>query len=59
LVDFDNDGWRDVLIVTGSVYPEVEKIFKEYPHRGPRLVYQNLRNDAYGSCDPLAEIQPG
>ena len=47
LVDFDNDGWRDVLIVTGSVYPEVEKIFKEYPHRGPRLVYQNLRNGRF------------
>jgi hypothetical protein len=47
LVDFDNDGWRDVLIVTGSVYPEVEKIFKEYPHRGPRLLYQNLRNGRF------------
>ncbi|HEU4875430.1 MAG TPA: CRTAC1 family protein, partial [Pyrinomonadaceae bacterium] len=46
-VDFDNDGWRDVLIVTGSVYPEVEKIFKEYPHRGPRLIYQNLRNGRF------------
>ncbi|HYG82885.1 MAG TPA: CRTAC1 family protein [Pyrinomonadaceae bacterium] len=40
--DFDNDGWPDIMIATGSVYPEVEKVFKEYPHRGPRLVYQNL-----------------
>lgn len=40
--DFDNDGWTDILTVTGNVYPEIEKIFKEYPHRGPRLVYQNL-----------------
>jgi len=47
LVDFDNDGWPDVLIATGSVYPEVEKIFKEYPHRSPRLVYQNLRNGRF------------
>lgn len=29
------------------MYPEVEKIFKEYPHRGPRLVYQNLRNGRF------------
>ena len=42
--DFDNDGWPDILIATGNVYPEVEKIFKEYPHRGPRLIYQNLCN---------------
>jgi hypothetical protein len=40
--DFDNNGWPDIMIVTGNVYPEVEKIFKEYPNRGPRLVYQNL-----------------
>ena len=53
LVDFDNDGWRDVLIVTGSVYPEVEKIFKEYPHRGPRLVYQNLRNGRFRDVTTL------
>ena len=53
LVDFDNDGWPDVLIVTGSVYPEVEKIFKEYPHRGPRLVYQNLRNGRFRDVTTL------
>ena len=47
IVDFDNDGWSDILIVTGSVYPEVEKIFKEYPHRGPRLLYQNSRNGRF------------
>ena len=47
LADFDNDGWPDILIATGNVYPEVEKIFKEYPHRGPRLLYQNLRNGRF------------
>jgi hypothetical protein len=41
LVDFDNDGWPDILIATGNVYPEVEKYFKEYPYRGPRLIYRN------------------
>ncbi len=45
--DFDNDGWTDILTVTGNVYPEIEKIFKEYPHRGPRLVYQNLGNGRF------------
>jgi hypothetical protein len=45
--DFDNDGWPDIMIATGSVYPEVEKVFKEYPHRSTRLVYQNLGNGRY------------
>ncbi|HSB09155.1 MAG TPA: CRTAC1 family protein [Blastocatellia bacterium] len=42
LADFDNDGWPDLLTVTGNVYPEVEKHFKEYPHKSIRLVYRNL-----------------
>jgi hypothetical protein len=28
--------------VTGNVYPEVEAILKQYPHRGPRVVFRNL-----------------
>jgi enediyne biosynthesis protein E4 len=54
LVDFDNDGWPDILVATGNVYPEIEKYFKEYPYRGPRLVYRNLGNgrfkDVTGQC---------
>ncbi len=45
--DFDNDGWADILTVTGNVYPEIEKFFKEYPHRSPRLLYQNLGNGRF------------
>jgi hypothetical protein len=47
LVDFDNDGWLDIFVATGNVYPEVEKLFKEYPHRSSKLVYWNLRNGRF------------
>jgi hypothetical protein len=47
MFDFDNDGWPDILTVSGNVYPEVEKYFKEYPHRNPRLVYRNLGNGRF------------
>jgi hypothetical protein len=47
MADFDNDGWPDILVATGNVYPEVEKYFKEYPNRGPRLVYHNLGNGRF------------
>ena len=57
LADFDNDGWPDILIATGNVYPEVEKIFKEYPHRSPRLLYQNLGNG--GFREVTAQMGPG
>lgn len=40
--DLDNDGWPDIFWVTGNVYPELEKDFKQYPHRSPRIVFRNL-----------------
>ena len=52
--DFDNDGWLDILTVTGNVYPEVEKFFKEYPHRSPRLLYQNLGNGSFRDVSAMA-----
>jgi hypothetical protein len=56
LADFDNDGWPDVFTVTGNVYPEVEKHFKQYPHKSTRLVYRNLGNgrfkDVTAGCGP-------
>jgi hypothetical protein len=41
LPDFDNDGRADAMYVTGNVYPEVEKVLTQYPHRGPRIVFRN------------------
>jgi hypothetical protein len=61
LVDLDNDGWPDIFTVSGNVYPEVEKHFKEYPHRNPRLVYRNLGNgrfeDVSARCGPGVRAQ--
>ena len=39
--DLDSDGWMDVVAVTGHVYPEVDRLLPDYPHRGPRLVFRN------------------
>ncbi len=43
--DVDNDGWPDVFWVTGNVYPEVEKVFKQYPHRSPRQLYRGIQDE--------------
>ena len=42
IVDLDNDGCPDLFLVTGSVYPEVERKLPAYPFRTPRLVFRNL-----------------
>jgi enediyne biosynthesis protein E4 len=47
LPDLDNDGAADLLYVTGNVYPEIERHFKEYPHRGPRILFRNRGGGVY------------
>lgn len=55
--DFDNDGWPDIGVVTGSVYPEVETRFAQYPLKTPRLIYRNLGNGRFEEL--IAEAGPG
>jgi len=40
--DLDNDGWPDIFVSTGSVYPEVEKRIPQMPHRTPCYIFRNL-----------------
>ena len=47
-LDYDNDGWKDLLIVNGHVYPEVDK----HPEWGSSyvqrpLLYHNLGNGKF------------
>jgi hypothetical protein len=45
--DFDNDGWADILICNGHVYPEVEQLQTEAGYRQRKLLYRNLRNGRF------------
>ena len=47
LVDFDNDGYPDLLIATGTVYPELEKVYAKYPRLTPRLMFRNQGNGTF------------
>jgi hypothetical protein len=40
--DLDNDGWKDVMQVTGHVYPELELRKSDRGYRSPRLIFRNL-----------------
>jgi hypothetical protein len=55
--DFDNNGWPDLAVVTGSVYPEVEAEFPEYPLKTPRLIFRNLGNGKFEEL--IEEAGPG
>jgi predicted nucleotidyltransferase len=47
MVDLDNDGCPDLFMVTGNVYPEVERKLAQYPYRTPRVVFRNLGNRVF------------
>jgi hypothetical protein len=49
MTDLDNDGWPEIVYVTGNVYPEVEKYFKQYAYRGPRLIFRNLGDGRFAN----------
>ena len=42
IVDLDNDGYPDLFLVTGNVYPELEGKIPGYPYKTPRVVFRNL-----------------
>src|SRR3989449_7156928 len=57
MVDLDHDGWPDIFMVTGHVYPEVERQLAAYPLRTPRLVFRNLGQGRFEEL--IEEAGPG
>jgi hypothetical protein len=47
MYDFDNDGYPDILISAGTVYPELARSVPGYSALSPRLLFRNLRNGTF------------
>ena len=43
-LDLDLDGWQDLFLVNGHVYPEVERLKTEAGYRQRKVVYRNRGN---------------
>ncbi len=55
--DMDNDGWPDILISNGHVYPEVDGTDVDAPYAQHKYLYRNLRNGQFE--DMSAQGGPG
>ena len=56
-VDIDNDGWADIVLCNGHVYPEVGESAAESGYKQRKVVYRNLRN---GRFEEISEsLGPG
>lgn len=40
-IDFDNDGWVDLAVSNGHVYPQADKIQGVTPYRQPMVLFRN------------------
>jgi enediyne biosynthesis protein E4 len=55
--DFDNDGWPDLLVVNGHVYPEVDKQHLGSSFQEPKILYHNNGNGTF--ADISTDAGPG
>ena len=53
-LDFDNDGWPDLLLANGHVYPEVDKNNLGSNYEEPRILYRNLGKGAFADISASA-----
>jgi len=56
-VDYDNDGWPDIIQINGHVYPEIDAHDIGQTYKNPRLVYRNMGNGLFK--DVSAQMGPG
>jgi enediyne biosynthesis protein E4 len=56
-IDFDNDGWTDILVNNGHVYAEVANTAVESGYRERKVLYRNLGNGRF--ADVSLEAGPG
>ena len=55
-LDFDNDGWPDLILVNGHVYPEVDSQHLGSSYKEPRILYHNNGDGTFSDVSSLGGI---
>lgn len=45
--DFNNDGWKDLTLVNGHAFPEVDRLGIDIHYKDRAILYQNLENGKF------------
>jgi enediyne biosynthesis protein E4 len=56
-IDYDNDGWQDIIQINGHVYPEIDAHDIGQTYKNPRIVYRNTGKGQFK--DVSSEMGPG
>jgi enediyne biosynthesis protein E4 len=54
LFDFDNDGWQDLFVVNGHVYPQLAQAKQKFTYLQRMLLYQNNQKGAFVDISSVA-----
>jgi hypothetical protein len=52
--DFNLDGWKDLCLVNGHVFPEVEKLHIDIRYKDRAILYENLHNGKFRDVSQAA-----
>ncbi|PYT63911.1 MAG: CRTAC1 family protein [Acidobacteria bacterium] len=55
-VDFDNDGWLDLFVANGHVYPQVDAIPGGPKYREPMQLFRNLRDGTFADISATSGL---
>lgn len=53
-LDFDNDGWKDIFVANGHVYPEADRIQGIAGFKQPNILFRNLGNGRFADVSSTA-----
>jgi hypothetical protein len=56
LVDMDNDGWLDIFVANGHIFPQFDTVKGSSPYRQPILLFRNNRNRTFEDISALSEL---
>ena len=56
--DMDNDGWLDIFVASGHVYPQVGQHFRRHEYREPLVLFRNHRDGAFEDVSSTLERLP-
>ncbi|HXC00503.1 MAG TPA: CRTAC1 family protein [Terriglobales bacterium] len=54
--DMDNDGWPDLFVANGHVYPQMDTVKGSAAYAEPMLLHRNLRNGTFEEVSKAAGI---
>jgi hypothetical protein len=52
-LDYDNDGWLDLLMVNGHIYPVADQVDWGTSYKERPLLFHNMRNGSFEEVPPL------